>query len=428
MSDRRPLSTYPTARSWLTQFDATDRPAASTMLDAMLLLNEEQVSAALRSQLYALADTRHGRRRRIALYAEREFGGAPALNVQLIPDANHRLRRRSIGRKGPAPVKPVRGGGRVGSEGLVAFVISQAHETKPRSFMNHPGPDLLRGKTSPAGSIGVVTDFIGSGSRVREMLDAFWAVPSIRSWVSRKWIDFKVIAAAATVDGVKSVKRHRVRPHVLFQYVTPTIVSYPDQQKSEKWLGLIEQYGPDAGRGASRYGFGGSAALVAFNYRLPNNTPALVHCTHGGWWALYDGAAPADLRSAFGLRAPEDFIGQAAEDTGIVISNDLPPEDAALVLILSLLRGPWRAGNEVALAERTGMAVPDVMDVLARAQKGGFVNGSGRLSDAGQAFLAAGQRSERKRPLVATNPEPYYPLVLRTPRGSSSTRRPSGRP
>ncbi|MEA2871007.1 MAG: hypothetical protein QOH67_983 [Hyphomicrobiales bacterium] len=428
MADRQPLSTYPTAQSWLMQFGVSNQPAAGLMLDSMLLLNEEQVSAALRSQLYALAGSRHGRRRRIALYAEREFGGVPAFNVEIVLDTNGRPRRRSIGRKGPAPVKPVRGSGRVGSEGLVAFIISQAHETRPKSFMNHPGPDFLRGKTSPAGSIGIVTDFIGSGSRVREMLDAFWAVPSVRSWVSRKWIDFKVITAAATVAGVANVKRHRLRPQVLFQHVAPTIGSYPDWQLSREWVKLIESYGPDAGRGASRYGFGGDAALVAFNYRLPNNTPALLHRTYGGWRALYDGAAPDDLRPAFGLRARAEVIGQAAETTGVVISHDLPPEDAALVLILSLLRGRWRGGTEVALAERTGMAVPDVMDILARALKGGLINGSGRLTDDGQALLAAGRRSERKRPVVATNPEPYYPLALRTPRGSFSTRRPLGRP
>jgi hypothetical protein len=293
--------------------------------------------------------------------------------------------------------------------------------------MNHPGPDLLRGKKSPAGSIGLVTDFIGSGSRVREMLDAFWAVPSVRSWVSRKWIDFKVIAAAATVPGVANVKRHRLRPQVLFQHVAPTIGSFPSRQRSE-WLQLIEHYGPDAGRGTSRYGFGDHAALVAFNYRIPNNTPALLHRTKDGWRALYDGAAPDDLRQVFEVREPKELIGQAAEDTGVVISHGLPPDDAALVLILSLLRGRYRAGSEIALAERSGMAVPDIMDILARALKGGFVNGSGRLTDIGQAFLAAGRRSERKRPVVATNSDPYYPLALRTPRGSSSTRRPSGRP
>ena len=424
MPDKRPLSTFPIAQAWLAQFDAIDRRTAGKMLDAMLLLNEEQVSSALRSQLYALADSRHGKRRRVALYAEREFGGAPVFSVDMVADASGRLRRRSIGRKGPAPIKPVRGSGRVGSEGLVAFVISQARATKPNSFLNHPGPDLLRGKTKPSGSIGIVTDFIGSGSRVRDMLDAFWAVPSIRSWVSKKWIDFKVIAAAATAAGVENVRRHRLRPHVSFQHVAPTIVSFPDWQEATKWLRLIEHYGPDAGRGASRYGFGGNGALVAFNYRIPNNTPAFLHCTYGDWRALYDGAAPDDLRPAFGIRARSEVIRQAAGDIGVEVADDLPPDDAALLLVLILLRGRWRAGAEIALAERTGMAVPDIMDILVRALKGSFINSSGRLTDAGQALLAAGRRSERQRPVIATNPAPYYPLMLRTPRGSSSTRRP----
>lgn len=326
-------------------------------------------------------------------------------------------------------MKPIRGGGRVGSEGLAAFVISQANETtKGKAFMNHPGPDLIRGKTNPASSIGIVTDFIGSGSRVRAMLDAFWDVPSVRSWMSRGWIDFKVIAAAATKVGAANVKRHRVRPQVLYQHVAPTIGSHPDWRRSEEWLKLVEQYGPDAGRGASRYGFGGSAALVAFNYRLPNNTPALLHRTYCGWWALYDGAAPDDLGPAFGLLTREQVVAHAAEETGVEISEDVLAHDAVLVLVLSLLRGRWRAGADVALAERTGIAVPDVLDTLARARKDGLIDGSGRLTDAGQALLAAGRRSERKRPVIPSNPEPYYPLALRTPKGSSSIRRPSGRP
>jgi hypothetical protein len=42
-------------------------------------------------------------------------------------------------------------------------------------------------------------------------------------------------------------------------------------------------------------------------------------------------------------------------------------------------------------------------------------------------LVAAGRRHERRRPMVPINPEPYYPLALRTPRGSPSIRRPSGR-
>lgn len=428
MGKHQRLSSFPSAKIWLDQFNSADRGAAASLLDAMLLLNEEQVSAALRSQLYDIAATRSGKHRRIALYAEREFATSLAFEVKAIRKTSGRVRMRAVGRRGPPAVLPVRGSSRVGSEGLVAFVISQAKETWPKIFMNHPGPDLIRGKTRPAGSIGIVTDFIGSGSRVRSMLDAFWAVPSVRAWVSRGWIDFKVIAAAATAEGAANIRRHRLGPSVSFQHVSSTIGTYPDWSRQRQWRALINTCGPDAGRGTGRYGFGDSAALIAFNYRLPNNTPALVHSHAGGWHALYEGAAPQDLRPAFGLRSAKEAVSKAADDTGVALSGDLPVTDAVVVLILSLLRGRWRPGTEVALAERTGMAVPDVIDILRRALKDKLVTRSGQLTDSGQALLSAGRRSEHKRPDIPTSSESYYPLSLRTPRGSSSTRRPSGRP
>lgn len=428
MRDRQPLSTYLTARNWLGQFKTADQKDAAALLDAMLLLNAEQVSAALRLQLSRLASVRRGKHRRVALYAEREFDDARAFEVKPVRDAYGRIRMRAVGRKGPPAVKPVRGGSRVGSEGLVAFVISQAKETWPKIFLNHPGPDLIRGKTWPVGSIGFVTDFIGSGGRICKMLDAFWAVSSVRAWVSRGWIDFKVIAAATTAEGEAKVRCHRLRPTVSAHYVSPTIGTYPKWERRRRWHALVDTYGPDAGRGTGRYGFADSAALIAFNYRLPNNTPALVHSSGEGWNALYEGPAPEDLRTAFGLLNAREVISKAATDTGVVMSGDLSAMDASLVLLLSLLRGRLRTGAEVALAERTGMTVPEVIDTLQHAKRIGLIAASGRLTDNGQALLAAGRQFERKRPNIPTETEPYYPLALRTPRGSSSTRRPPRRP
>lgn len=394
----------------------------------MILLNEEQVSAAIRSLLQKLSKSRRGKRKRMALYAEREFANSGIFNSELLPDGKGVLRLRATGRRGPDPVRPKRGGSRVGSEGLIAFTISQTKETFPEIIMNQPGPDLIRGKTNPAGSIVVVTDFVGSGSRVTKMLNAFWATPSVRAWFSRKYIDFKVVSAAGTENGINVVRRHRTRPEVHVHHIAPTIISNSDWRQADRWLSLMNKYGPDAGRGAGRYGFGGAAALMVFNYRLPNNTPAFIHKSEGSWKSLYDGAAPADLRPAFGMRTAEEVVEYAAEASGIAISPGLSPADAEMVLILSLVRGRWRWGTEYALAERTGLAVPDVFRLVAKALKQGLINRQGRLTDDGQALLAAGRKHERERPTVPTNDEPYYPLQLRTPRGTPSTSRLSGRP
>src|SRR6266480_4586309 len=101
------LSKSETGLKWLAQFHGNDQPLAAMLLDAILLLNEEQVSAALRKQLDILAKTRKGKRKRVALYVEREFAGEKFFDEALIADRNGRMRRRAVGASGPAAVKPL---------------------------------------------------------------------------------------------------------------------------------------------------------------------------------------------------------------------------------------------------------------------------------------------------------------------------------
>lgn len=386
------------------------------MLDAMLLLNEEQVSTAIRGALDKIAGGIRHRGRRIALYAEREFQESAIFSSVLLPDRHGRLRRRAAGRSGPPAVKPVRGRARVGSEGLVAFLASQQKEAWPKIFMNHPGPDLLRGKTAPAGEIIVLTDFIGSGSRIRSMLDKFWAVPTVRSWVSRKLVKFRVVAAAATNSGLTKVRSHRLRPEVISEWIAPVVNWSTSFSWYFHWRQLMDGYGPLAGRGSGRYGFGDEAALIAFSYRIPNNTPAIIHQSENGWRALYDGPVPPALYSLFGVRSMSQIIEDAATENGIALPSSLTEEERKMVVVLSLLRGRWHRGSETALAARSGMAIPPLMDMLREALAKNLITDTGRLTDKGYAFLEAGGVRERKAPIIATAPEPYYPEALRVPR------------
>lgn len=444
MSRRPSLSETITGQAWLDQFKQADQHAAAALLDMMLLLNEEQVSTAIRSLLVNAADARADRRRRIGLYAEREFDEALAFDVQITLDPQGVKRRRAVGFKGPAAVKPIRGGTRIGSEGMIAFLISQAVAASPRVYVNQPGPDHIRGKTRqkkvpPAnrkrkrrpkyiGALTIVTDFIGSGTRVSSMLNKFWAVPTVRAWVSRKWVTFKVVAAAGTASGIKAVSNHRSAPEVLVKHIAPTVHTAADDGLRAKWKGLLANYGPETAPGAGREGFQGSAALIAFSYRIPNNTPLIVHRSLDGWRALYTGPAPEELRTAFGLPTVEERIQFGAESAGVKLSEDLATSEAETVLVLSTIRGRWRPGAETAIAEVTGLTIPEVISIHTKSISSGLLDQNGRLTDKGQETVASGLRSERSRPTIPTVEKPYYPQQLRTPREPSSTRRSSGRP
>jgi hypothetical protein len=275
--------------------------------------------------------------------------------------------------------------------------------------------------------VAIVTDFIGSGRRVASMLEKFWRVPSVRSWWSLGWTEFAVIAAAGTNAGIGVVRSHRTRPRVIVRHIAPTVFA-DERGLAERWRALIENYGPPVGRGAPALGFGENAALIAFSYRIPNNTPAIIHASGGGWKALYEGPVPQEAEAAFKPLTPEERIANAAEEAGLVLASNMPIDDARVVLLLGAIRGRLRDGAEIELAEQTGLTEPEIRAARRRAEKRGLLGANGRLTDDGHSMVKAGLKSNRRRPDIPTNPEPYYPWSLRVPRVAPSTRRLRRRP
>lgn len=412
------LSQSETGKVWLAQFRSEgDVKAATKLLDAMLLLNDTDVADAIRDGINKLTEEWDGHGRSLALYAEREFDASVAFESEDVTDRKGVVRRRAVSYSGP--VKPTRGKTRVGSEGSVAYLISQLVEKWPSLLKNHPGPKGIRSKSSPVGAIVIVTDLIGSGTRVNKMLDKFWRVPSVKSWVSGKWLEFIVVAAAGTLQGIATVRSHRLRPTVIAEHVVPTIGTWKDQTLAKEWLRLIATYGPRRGRGGvlpSGYANGG--ALVALSSRIPNNTPAIVHQSDGNnWRALYEGPAPADLRPAFRVLDPAEQVKAAADAIGVEIAKDLGADDGELVVVLSAPAPLLRRMDITGIAAITMLSRSVVERIVERALSGGLLTAEGHLTEAGQQILRANRRGDRRNSTIATNTEPYYPQSLRIPRG-----------
>lgn len=416
------LSASRAGLAWLEQFETPpDIAAASALLDALLLLNDTDIADAIRDGIDQVASRRGSGRRTVALYAEREFDGKVVYSSELTPDANGVLRQRAEKYVG-GPVKPTRGKSRVGSEGPVAYLISQMVEKPLSQLKNHPAPRNIRAKSSPVGAIAIVTDMIGSGDRITTMLDKFWNVPSVKSWVSARFIKFYVVAAAGTAQGIAAVQSHRLVSEVIVEHVVPTIGNWRNRTVANEWMRIIDSCGPEQGRGGvDRAGYENGAALVALAARMPNNTPAMLHQSgpvgDKKWFALYDGPIPDELRAVFRVLDPSEQVAASASNLGVSLAPKLAVEDATLVLILS---APWsvrQQRNTVLLAEITGLPHSEVEVAVTHALAQGLLDNRGRLTDAGQQFLGAGRRQEKRRPTIATEQEPYYPYQVRIPRG-----------
>lgn len=411
---RRPkLSASASGRAWIARFKPPDQQSAADLLDALILLNEDDVARAVRGQLRKLAKTRTGKRKKAALYVEREFAEAAIFESEPTVGRDGELRQRAFGDRGPAAVSPRRGSTRVGSEGPGAFLLSQGAEIAPAIYLNGPGPDRIR--RHKVSLIVIVTDFVGTGTRIQQMLDKFMRVPSVRAWFSAKWIEFAVVAAATTVAGKAAVESHPARPKVHATVVAPTLQSYRDSDQALAWEALARGYGPKASRGAGPLGFQGLGALIAFSYRAPNNLPLFLHARSRLWEPLFRGAITEDMAPAFGLQSAEIRAAEAGVILGRPLAAHVPAAEGQLALFLSVVRGRWRDGQEIEVAERTGLTVPEILEARAYALAHGLLTPEGRLTDAGHGHVATSTASPHPS-VIPTDPDPYYPKALRVPR------------
>ncbi len=361
---------------------------------------------------------------RIGLYAEREFAAGRIFTEEWVAGRHGKLTERSTGPKRVAPIAPRRGSSRVGSEGPTANVIAQIIKGNQRSFTSHPGPDIVR--QTGVRLICIVTDFIGSGTRINKMLDLFWKSPSVRSWWQLGWIRFAIVTACGTRRGIQEVMRHRVNPEVKSAFTVPSVGDF-EADLVARWTDIMTRYGPPGATAEDKSGYKGSAALVAFTYGLPNNTPLIVHGTGGGWQALYQGSIPPNSKHAFHPLTDGERAENAIERAGLAIDLTIGSDLATMHLVLSQIRGKWRQGAEEEISERTGLTSDQVRIAIARAKARALVAIDGHLTEAGQAAIK-GLRTPWRRPDIPTNVNPYYPWQLRDPRVSSSNRRLTRRP
>ena len=162
------LSTTPLGTRWLELFDDIDeRATAALLIDEVLLVSRNDLTRGLRHAIETILTERDDAERPIALFAER---AVPKTNKVVQPFFPNSASGRATG-PGVPPIVVDPSDQEVGSEGLIANLITDIARHHGRDVLSHPGPDRMRAER--VRHIVIMADFIGSGKRVWEMLEAF---------------------------------------------------------------------------------------------------------------------------------------------------------------------------------------------------------------------------------------------------------------
>jgi hypothetical protein len=408
---------------WLAQFDPADQQAATELLQEMQLVSRDAFAERLRKLLVQRGE-KGGRP--IGLYAEREVRRHRGVPNRLFKEADTKVKRAHG--VGPQPVQPTRDyDPKVGSEGIVAQMVSELCKEYPKLFINHPGPDTIRAKK--VRRFVLVTDFIGSGRRASTYLDAAWRVRSVRSWWSArnsKGMSFEVIAYSATPDGATLVRAHPSAPEVHLVKACPTIPHITAIKSRERLTQLCVKYDPKDKDRVGALGFEGTGALIAFAHGVPNNAPRLLHTSTNKWAALFPKRVTADVGHTFKsdetdadeVRARLDKMRQTRLAEGDWIDRTKPATRIHLTVLAALNRSPR---SDEALSRRTGLTIVDIQRALTVALLSKWIDAGRRLTDRGRAEIDSARKVGKKKETVSSEPETfYYPKSLRAPPGVSS--------
>jgi hypothetical protein len=173
---------------------------AVALIDGLTLVNHDLFLARLRQLVLERAEATIGV---VGLYAEREVRRRKGVPYLLFKQTN-KPPRRAFG-SGPKPVQPTRTlDPEIGSEGIIAWLVTELCRERPEKFKSHPGPDQIR--TDHIRTFMLVTDFVGSGNRAWAYIESAWRVWSVKSWHSRSMLRFEIVAYSGTDQGCIKVQ------------------------------------------------------------------------------------------------------------------------------------------------------------------------------------------------------------------------------
>ena len=401
------LSENANAENWLKQFSGAEKEVAASLIDQILLVSRDSLASQLQSLIQRISADDINFQGPIALFAEREI----IKSGREIPAYFENTEKGRANGSGAPPIMVDPKSQEVGSEGIIANIITDYCRQNRENYISHPGPSLMRAKR--VRQIVILTDFIGSGQRLVTMLESFSKVATIRSWRSYHLIRFVIIAYSGTSKGIRAVRSHKLQPVVTTFIGCPTITSSFTGALRSNIISLCKTYPKQHD---FPLGYKDSGALIAFAHGCPNNVPPIIHSKKNKWTPLFPGRSTTISFSAFSDLGEYGEVNKSCQTIlNAQMALDCGEGKDWIYAMLILAVSGSRSPNFQTISAQTHIPLVDVERVVKLSKEALWLNDAMHLTELGRMELDRLRRRRSKSPLrlaIGEN-ELYYPTGLR---------------
>lgn len=304
-----------------------------------------------------------------------------------------------------------------GSDGRTGHLTRDLENSDPERFLDHPTVRTMR--NAKVRKLILVDDILGSGTRAIAFVKNLYRHKTLRSWHSFRWIEFVIIAYAAST-GARARLARLSHPNVSLHY-TRGVRSIRDSGLSNDQIALVRSTCRKfASQPDFALGFGKAEAALIFDYACPNNVPQMLWRGKGQYFPLFpEKTIPSELRIAFGESTPLanaterlTRLGEAVTAKGL---SALPYGLVPLILFLTAVRRrPWRSVDLFhSLSISSGLSIEECRNLRTLCIDAGLMYENNRLTDVGYAELRRARRLAERPKKFDGLQFPYYPRSLR---------------
>lgn len=391
---------------WLEQFAEADRRLARDVLSSLTLVSHNEFERTIEKLIRDKAESISGV---VALFAVREMG---------YWDDYFEVAQQAEGSK---HVDAVGRGADIGSEGRIAAIIRNIAKSNRIKFLNHPSIEAMR--EHKCRTIMLVDDLIGSGNRSKTFAHSLWNNPTIKSWVSLKYIETVFVSYALTNDGRRIAESGPMNGTCHFARFCPTLVEFQPPKLIPAIQKLFRKYGNLTSRPNLSWGYGKSTALLIFEHGCPNNVPAIMWAPptpQKNWAPLFPNrVVQGEIRSIFpqelASHTPIDVMLSAGYTKAALISDRVYSHASSkeIIALLALISKGVKTPSSICFSLRSTIEATNTLveSYISR----GLLTQRYRLTALGRSVLRGAVKSNHrvKRPLPSLGDDMYYPSSLR---------------